>query len=546
MPIFKKPKGIVLITALLVMIVLVVLSVAVISRAKNEYQMAERNFFYTQALYLAEAGVEQASYELGYYVASNYEDPPGSLNGSITISPDFNVGYTCSAYGSETPVPDSYGVVTFKRLFRIDSIATHTESGATETVNQMISRNKTYTFQHAVFYKDDLELLPGPDMTFSGRIHSNSDIYIDTHNNLTVNSEYLYSARHIYNKRKNEDIRLGGTVSVKVTDSENYMPMDPNGGTDPFYDSNHPNWTNEALSRWNGSVRSSAHGVTARATPVIGSILPDGYYAANAGLYVYNDKIYDGVPPALGGSGSQLIEGEDIPNGTVSSSTTFYNNREGKTVKMTDIDLDRLGGGNFDGGTNYPSQLPANGLIYATRDDASSEQQPGIRLKEGSEIRRDSGLTVVTNDPIYIEGDYNTDGDKKPAAVIGDVVNILSNNWNDSLSTEHVDNRVANDTTVNTAFIAGISTTTLGNYNGGLENYPRMHESWSNKNLNIRGSFVSLWNAEIALGDWVYGNPQYKAPGRNWDYDTDFNDVNNLPPFTPFAVETERSVWWLD
>jgi len=42
------------------------------------------------------------------------------------------------------------------------------------------------------------------------------------------------------------------------------------------------------------------------------------------------------------------------------------------------------------------------------RDDASGTQEPGIRLINGSQIYRSSGLTVVSNDPIYIQGDYNT------------------------------------------------------------------------------------------------------------------------------------------
>ena len=34
-------------------------------------------------------------------------------------------------------------------------------------------------------------------------------------------------------------------------------------------------------------------------------------------------------------------------------------------------------------------------------------------------------------------------------------------------------------------------------------------------------------------GGWVYGNPQYYPPSRDWHYDTDFDDAANLPPLSP-------------
>jgi hypothetical protein len=37
-------------------------------------------------------------------------------------------------------------------------------------------------------------------------------------------------------------------------------------------------------------------------------------------------------------------------------------------------------------------------------------------------------------------------------------------------------------------------------------------------------------------GPWIYGAPQYTAPNRNWRYDTDFNNMANLPPMSPRFV----------
>ena len=229
-----------------------------------------------------------------------------------------------------------------------------------------------------------------------------------------------------------------------------------------------------------------------------------------------------------------------IPVGTITTSSTLYDAREGANIQMTTIDLKMLAGssGGYSGYTNYLAQN-SNGLLYATNSSA----HPGIRLKNGSQINRSAGLTVVTNDPLYIQGDYNNaTGNTVPCAVIADSVNILSNNWQDSKSSGALSGRTATQTTVDTAFIAGVDTTTTGKYNGGLENYPRLLESWSGVNLNIAGSFVELWNTQVAQGKWQPTGTYYNAPNRVWSYDTRL--ATNPPPFTPFAVEAKKGAWW--
>ncbi|MBN2097473.1 MAG: hypothetical protein JW714_03215, partial [Candidatus Omnitrophica bacterium] len=318
-----------------------------------------------------------------------------------------------------------------------------------------------------------------------------------------------------------------------------------------YLDSDNPNWASESQSRWQGTVQSAVHGVTRLAAPQVRSIQDDGYYANEAGLKITNDTVMEGE--------NQLVNGVHMPAGTITTTESFYNNREGKTVKMTEIDLRKLAG--YDGTEtpgalpNFPPHLPDNGLLYASRDDAGELFQPGIRLANGALIDKEGGLTVVTEDPLYIQGDYNTDT-KKPAAVICDALNILANGWQDTDSGVGLSNaaRKAQETTINTAFIAGIDTSDpeTGKYNGGLENYPRLHENWSNVNLNINGAFLALWDSAIAQGEWHYGSPgsgdswlaQYTAPRRIWNYDPIFNNPLTLPPLTPWAVQIQRVAWW--
>jgi len=578
-------KGTALILAYSVIAAMLILAGGTSNRALGELRLSRVNDLHTRGIYLAEAGIEQAAFELAFRVA-NYlavpadsgKFPPGApVTATANIDPDYSVTYSWQDLdgGIDQTVTDPRGVVTMARRYKLQATATHTATGISVTLNQISARNITFTFQHAVFYADNLEMLPGPNMTLSGKIHSNKDIYVDTDNTLTIKSDYFYSAGNIHNSRLNQPgFRMPGTVKIHVKDAPatTFQNMEtPPGAESTPLDSDSSLWmdaTQGALARWNGTVKSSTHEVTALAVPHVASIQPDGYFAANADL-----KVDDCV---ITQNGITLIEGVDIPIGTCATQNTFYNNREGKTVTMSEVDMSKLAGGTFAGKT-YTNHLPANGLIYATRDNVSSGQEPGIKLIKGSVIKPptaavNDGLTVVTNVPVYIQGDYNTgetytdangngkwdtgetytdanaDGafnPKKPTSVICDSLNLLSNDWSDSNSTKTLSNRpVTKATRFNTAMIAGIKFTDGSQYSGGLENYPRLHENWNGKEMYIRGSFVELWNSTVVNGNWIYGGSQYTAPTRNWDYDTDFNNAGNLPPFTPFAVEMRRLAWW--
>jgi len=530
-------KGQAFVLFYMVVSVFLILSAALFSKAFSEKNIALRNKLSREAFYLAEGGTENAIAVFASQIA-NYQISPTIDNYNITTSFTTFSGAVVNSIidsleGSDRLVLEDQTNI-WVRNYEITSTVTHPEnSGISVTLHQIVARRLIPTFQHAVFYDQDLEMLPGPDMTLSGRIHSNQDIYLDSHNTLTVDSTYLRSAGDFYNERKDDGSTLGGDVSILVDQggAPQYEDMDN-------LDSNSPNWTTESQNRWQGTVQSDVHGVTELTAPAVASIQPGGYYNSNANVVIINDVITkNGVP---------LVEGTDYPAGTITMTQTTYNNRENKFVKMTNIDLEKLAGylpGDPPGFPTFQDNIPSNGLLYATRNDSAGATQPGIRLQNAEEIHRNSGLTVVSNDPVYIQGNFNTEN-KKPASVICDAMNLLSNNWDDSNSTSGLNSRVASVTTYNCAFIAGIDVTTPGNYNGGLENYPRMHEKWTNRNLNIRGSFVALWNSLVATGAWHYGNPQYTAPRRNWDYDTDFNDPSKLPPFTPWAVDMRRVAWW--
>ena len=119
------------------------------------------------------------------------------------------------------------------------------------------------------------------------------------------------------------------------------------------------------------------------------------------------------------------------------------------------------------------------------------------------------GLTVATPNPLYVLGNYNATAlgpadtrNTLPAALIADAITVLSPNWKDANSTLALGNRIATDTTVNAAFLAGVVPTSLASYSGGVENFPRFLEDWNAKVLTYNGSMVVMYHSKVAKGLW--------------------------------------------
>ncbi len=196
------------------------------------------------------------------------------------------------------------------------------------------------------------------------------------------------------------------------------------------------------------------------------------------------------------------------------------------------------------------------------------ESRYGVRLRNGSRLYSSTsgapsirGLTVVSDQGMYVQGDYNSTN-RIPSAIMADTFNVLSNYWyngtsqqfRDSTSSGALSGRGASTTTINSAVLAGTDTTGSvegaggqgGAYNGGLENYPRFHENWTNITFTYNGSLVSLNRPRHNDGPWQINGAYYSAPTRVWAYDTSFNDAANLPPLSPRFVYLRQELFVRD
>jgi hypothetical protein len=161
-----------------------------------------------------------------------------------------------------------------------------------------------------------------------------------------------------------------------------------------------------------------------------------------------------------------------------------------------------------------------------------------------------SGLTVVSENPVYVQGNYNAladdvTGPSAPAAVIADAVTLLSNVWVDSRSlytpNDH-GGRVATNAGYRMALIGGKplafprpdwATTADVGTDGGVHSFLRNIEQWA-ATLRYRGSFVSLYTSQQGTGMFrccenIYGPPTTRI----YSFDTNFLTPALLPPGTP-------------
>jgi hypothetical protein len=168
-----------------------------------------------------------------------------------------------------------------------------------------------------------------------------------------------------------------------------------------------------------------------------------------------------------------------------------------------------------------------------------------------------AGLTIVSENPVYVQGDWNSndtgsgvsDWDSTHAAtsIIADAVTLLSNDWNDTnsfTSPYSPGGRAVTSTQpyYRVAIIAGkgiafpwpapgTPPTDFGT-DGGAHNFLRTLEN-GGQQINYEGSVASFFYNRQAVGTFKCCNTVYGVPPRNFVFDSDFLNPALLPPNTP-------------
>jgi len=354
----------------------------------------------------------------------------------------------------------------------------------------------------------------------------------------------------------------------------NFRSTGDYGGTEWYSNLAGYTWTASAVDDWNTGA-GDAYGPARRV-----------YYAKNpkTGAYIMKKK-----------GGIQTVRADPTDSAEIRKvGNPFFDRRQGFVMAPTDIYLDEFlkipavknaleaapgGDVGIDKILYVEIDQPelmkgekftvttVDGVKTATRQSTpnvggSSYPCPCLRIRNASDPGTD--LSIVTDQPVYVEGDFNTkvigtnsDGSDqyRSTLIAGDRVTQLSKNWQDGnamacvgASGGHgvslVDNygttmgygnaaltgsyakrspavgkwnlavgdsrRAAVTTTLNSVVMTGIFPTIVGKttdnvekgYSGGLENIFRFLENWGGKEFLFNGSIICLWNTQKTDRIW--------------------------------------------
>jgi hypothetical protein len=497
-------------------------------------------------------GPSYVASRLSYYqtqVPTATEAPDWSNFDFMDLSGQTNQVTVQYAAGSAfLPVGGQYGTLCgFQNQMRILANARPHSSldGVVGSVYQDVELTLIPIFQFAIFYNVPLEILPGSSMTITGPVQCNTNIYISPSSGATLT--------------------FNGNVTASGTIYQTPDPSSPNqtaGGTIVFngaHDSglstlNLPIGTNNSPDAVHQVLELPPGSLPLGSEDPLSSLGQERYYnKADLIIIVSNSNV--SVTSGRWDSFAISLPTNEVSQ-FVSTNASFYNVRETNTVQAIQIDVAGLGLWNATN-TSIRPYLPLHDVstIYVSdRRTPASTYESGVRLVNGTSLPP-QGLTVATPSPVYILGDYNVPPAAKgttnttgtlPASVAADAITILSSAWKDSNSSNSLSSRTASSTTVNAAFLTGNVASTSSAYSGGLENLPRLMESWTGQTFTYNGSMICMFNSRIATGVWKAtgsANNVYNQGVRQWAWDQNFQFSNKLPPATPNLSVLIRADW---
>jgi hypothetical protein len=417
----------------------------------------------------------------------------------------------------------------------------------TQKVRRVFQKKVQSPWNFAMFYNDVLEMQPSAPLTLTGWVHSNNNLYTGS-DKLTLTDRLTTAGTW------NIGYAPGDGAHAGTASAPNYPANEPPAQEDSFQafglDPKLLSTTDKNAN--NDSFREIAE--------VPNASDPDPFesqrYYNQAGIKVLINGNSIIIRNQAGQVCTASSKGNDLliyqaATAAVKNPQTFQDNREGATISAWNVDVAPIAA----------STMAWNNILYVSDQSATAANHKAIRLTNGNTLPN-NGLTFVTDNPVYIQGDWNTgasppssastpDSTKpmdqsypwRPSAVVADAITLLSNAWQDNNSAKGLNQRTASNTTVNAALVAGnVPTGSKGsNYSGGAENFVRFLEDWSGKTFTYYGSMLQLYASADATGTW--GKANVYAPAQlKWSFDDNFTVT--APPGTAVMISYVQQRWF--
>lgn len=314
------PRGSALVTTMAFVAILSVLLGALLQWTGTETVQVTRRQLRISSFYGAEAAVRRSmaqvqqlivkNYPLNGYVSGPTAPTQSALNSLVSGSPPssvkaltnftFNavsIGYITNAgstnifMSSQIP-PDSTdalaGLYTIRGTIRCSATATSPgRYSVPKTVQQDFYIDYIPIFQYAVFYNMDSEVFNAEAMTINGKVHVNGTLYfaplanLNINGNLTCAKEVWYGLKY-WNSSGSGSWQTGvptwnstkGDFNVKNPVSGAYVnARSGSGSSSTYYDSKAGDWDTGSVTRWNGGVKNTDHGIGTITPPLPDSVI---------------------------------------------------------------------------------------------------------------------------------------------------------------------------------------------------------------------------------------------------------------------------------
>jgi Tfp pilus assembly protein PilX len=568
----QKPNqtGSALMLAMIMTAIALAILAGVMTWGATSNRMTHRSIQYTRSVAAAEAATEKVESQIARdflakgetYVVNNlnsYQNMvPTSADSSYWNTWEFNdaLGNLNRTYVQRIPGTSSIvldapfaGLKAHGSTYTVVSHARDTASiqDVTAGVLQKLQLAGIPVFQFSMFSSGNMEISCGQPFTNTGPVYCDGHLYIEPDNHMTFESA-VTAHLDVLNQRDTADGDPRGT---------------PAGLPAIYMDTNSPSFPAPALTLPIGTtntpeaIRQIIEPPTDLAEDPNSAIGKLRYFnLCDMVLFVSDSGLSarNGYFNLHRFSSTPVTPVNDLSNelpSFISTSAIFWDGRESKWVQPIDINI-----GNLTAWCRTNHYMPNLSSLYVEDDRTLLAGNLGaVRVFNGTNLPP-GGLTVATGRPLYVQGDYNELDLTKlgsadtsatyPASLVADAITILSDNWND-VNQQSAALHGATATTVNAALLTGVVETTLGQYSGGMENFPRFLESWGQNNIfTYNGSMVKMFPSLYATNFWNGINMSvtyYVPPARNWSYDANFDDPLKLPPITPSFFTVKRSQW---
>ena len=598
-------RGLALVATLLILALIGVLVAAASRATLSAVRTSGLDYHEARVFYAAEAGAEAALAHLelalhdGYLADDEIADisPPALEGFSYDSFAVEKVGAATVETITDGPFTGLYALTQNVDVFSLAADVNGTVSG-------VVLRAKAQAipiFQFGVFFEQDLEATNGPPMEFAGRVHSNGNIYLSSNN--AWYREMVTTPNKVFHDRKDNHSILSGVFINDAVGNEVALDFDSRTHPDPEA------FKTESCAKFDCRLQTDAFEVDSLRLP-----LPEGVpayelirpredsdgdgersvkFAWSADAYVTVDLTLIEDKSAVCGvgtgpwpritvdrDGGQPAPGADLCEIFKWEWSGFYDGRENELKDVLNIDVFELASWVGADPARTMEVIYVEFVVPPDISTYSSELRdlildatvdPAVRLINATQLP--NRMTVATDWPTYVRGDYNS-FEKKPAAVAGDGITILSNAWQDDQNRpdagtftvcqgkvsvgnpcdEYIDwaaawtRSNAAETRVNGAILAGHWPTPCDHevggcpggyadfYGGGIENFPRFLERWRDGGgakivFHYLGALVSPFTSQKTTGTW--NGTYYVPPQRDWAFDTDFRNPELLPPGTP-------------